>query len=1162
MEFETPPPGPPDLGKLENIPTLYTRLYSTRAFDRWRQLFTEHAVVVRLDESGPSGTLPVDAATERFRRAARQTARLEETWDGVEVRASGNLATIQARYTLATDVDVREGTDLLTLVRVRGQWKIACLAYEQTRRTPVSPAPQRRLTSALTPASVSEPQSPRNLSDPLTEQAKLRPDSIAIRAPDRSWTFLELERLTWRCTALLAEHGVAAGDTVALDFEDEPAALVALLATARRGATVCWIPKSTPSLRAEMAAEARARVLLGDAQATPMAGIPRLEPDLSSPDDGTPPAPELREPAPTAPWTVITGSGSTGKPKKIPIGHPQFLAQGRIYNEALALGPSDVIACLLPLDAVVKRERLLDALLIGATVTLAPRSLADPIGWLRSARVSVLWATVSQVERLLEAPGAGTPNTLPGMRALVVGSSSVSIQLRRRVLSALTPRLRVYYGMNEVGLVCITSPRDLLASAQSVGSPAPEVVVEVVDDRGQPLPAGQIGEVRLRSPGAVNTYLDDVAASQRAFRQGWFHPGDLGRLAPDGRLDFCGRADHMMILDGVNIYPEEIERTLLSLPGIADAAVIPFRHPLYQDIPVCAVAPAPGISLSPERIMRQAREQLGFRGPRAIVVLARIPRNEQGKLIRQELRNQLAARLAASPGAQAPRAGIGAALPKENLTFDLIRHARSTPDAPCLVVRADLTLSYRAVDQAVWRFSQHLHRQGLRAGDVLGLTIADELTLVLTMLAVIRLGATVFSIPRRAPAARKRALAASAGIRALASDLPPPDDPVARRLPVSRALLETPLEAVDPRILCQKPHSPWLLITGSGSTGEPKLIPVTHNQTAARSRLAGDALHITAADRLTSLSHFDFSTSKFRLHECLRAGAAYALNVWSGSDPMDAIRRLRPSVIYATVFHVETLLARLPPDVAPALGDVRILEITASTVSDSLRRRVRQQLCANLRVRYAINEAGAVSMSHPPEVFDVQGTVGKPLPGVQVEIVDARHQPLSPGNTGLIRIRSPGLVDGYHGDEASTRRSFSDGWFTPGDLGRFTPEGELIFCGRADHMMIMNGMNIYPAEIERVVGSHPAVRDVAAMPVSHPVHQDVPICAVALYDGGSATASELLAWAREQLGAQAPHHVFVLDEIPRNHEGKLVRQELADRVARRRASLQSPPTFD
>ncbi len=1155
MEPRRPPEVALDLTRIENLPALYTGLYSARAFDQWRRLFGDSAMVIRLDGRGKPVVMGIDHAAQRFARFAANCGVLHEAWDEVDIRTEGRLAIIRARYRLTSDLEIREGTDLLTVVREGDDWKIACLAYEQTLLTPRPPQAAGPAPACRTAAG--EPARGTNLADGLTDQANRQPDAVAIRTPGRELTFRELELLTWRCAALLAAHQVAAGDAVALSFSDELAGVVSLLATARRGATVWWIPQTTATQHRQLVVGSGARVVLSDGP--PEDGFPVLtiRPDLSTPGaSDAPTAGELRDPSPKAPWLVITGSGSTGTPKRIPITHSQYLAQRCTYNKALALGPADRVASLLSLDSVLKRERFLDALLTGASLVLGGGHSTDPIRWLHESAVSILWTTVVQAERLLAAPRLGKNAALPSLRAFIVGSSSVSEKLRRRILAGLTPNLHVYYGTNEVGLISMTRPKDLLASAQTVGYLAPGVRLEIVDDQDRILPAGHIGLVRLRSPGMAGAYLDDPAASQRAFRDGWFHPSDLGRMAPDGRLDFCGRADHMMILDGTNIYPEEIEWALLSHPGVADAAAMPLHHEARQDIPVCAVALETGASVTEQELMRHAREHLGFRGPRAVVVLERIPRNEQGKLIRQELGRELAGRLAATMVQTVP-SGPPVTGTARNLTFDLLDHARSTPDAPALLL-ANGPMSYRQVNDAVWLFCQHLHEQGLRAGDVLGLTIADELTLVLTLLAVIRLGATAFSIPRSATPTQRRDMAARAGIKALATDQPGDFDVDAPLLLVDQQAVATVRRGIDTGILAATPDGPWLLITGSGTTGQPKLIPVTHGQTAARSRAATASLHVTSADRVTSLSHFDFSTSKFRLHEALSVGAAYALRVWNSTDPIGQLQRQSISVVYATVFHAETLLAKLPPAAGSALGTVRVLELTASTVSDDLRQRIRRLLCPNLHVRYGINEAGPVCIAHPPEVFTVSGTVGRPLPGTQVQVVDGDERPVSAGTVGLIRIRSPGVVEGYRDNEEATRQSFRDGWFKPGDLGRFTPGGELIYCGRADHMMIINGINIYPAEIEDVMTAHPDVHDAAVVPLRHAVHQDVPICAVTLHPGASATEHDLLAYARERLGSHGPHRVLVFDRIPRNHDAKLVRAEMSELITRRLAGVGTP----
>lgn len=504
---------------------------------------------------------------------------------------------------------------------------------------------------------------------------------------------------------------------------------------------------------------------------------------------------------------------------------------------------------------------------------------------------------------------------------------------------------------------------------------------------------------------------------------------------------------------------------------------------------------------------------------------------------------------------------------QRNITFDLIGHAQAHPDAPALLL-PHRTIDFRALDQLVWQYAAALQALGVRAGQVVGLSFVEELGLVLALLALARLGATAYSIPRSATASQRRQLAERAAIAWLASDQPERFECGVTSLRLERQAIEASSPRIDSRLMAPAPEAPWLLITGSGSTGRPKLIPVSHAQGRARSELGARALGLTASDRVAALSHFDFSTSKFRLHEALWAGAACALELWT--DAATVLQRCasdRLSVLYGTVFHAEQLIASLPAgnrETSPALPMLRAFELTASTVSDDLRQRFRQMLTPQLYVRYGINEAGPVAIAGPPEVYQIAGTVGRPPAGVEIELVDRRGQALPPATVGLVRIRTPALVDGYLGDEEASRASFQDGWFLPGDLGLLTREGQLVFYGRADHMLIMNGINIYPAEIEQLMAAHPAVADVAVMPVQHRVHQDIPVCALTLRAGATVSEQALLEHAGSRLGARGPYRVLIVDAIPRNHEGKLMRAELLRLIGARllgpdaQASQQGP----
>lgn len=483
-----------------------------------------------------------------------------------------------------------------------------------------------------------------------------------------------------------------------------------------------------------------------------------------------------------------------------------------------------------------------------------------------------------------------------------------------------------------------------------------------------------------------------------------------------------------------------------------------------------------------------------------------------------------------------------------NLADELGRQAQLRPDAVAVSL-PNGDLCFRELEDLSWRVATYLHRNGVAPGAVVALSFSDELALLVTLFATAHIGATAISLPDRLPALLRNEMAARARVRHLVSDHASKVIAGVACLMIDIGRLKSADAPVDVAIRVDAPSAPWLMISGSGSTGHPRLFAVSHQQFLARARLAGDMLGLSPGDRLASLAHPDFTSPKERYLAALFAGASIVLFERNRTHPVALCRDRHVTILDATVFHIERLLGSLPDDARNRLASLRVLQISASTVSDGLRRRIAQSLGPTLHVRYGTNETGPLTIVRPDGVLGTPGTVGLPPSGVQIEVVDPRGQPLPAGHTGLIRVISPGMIDRYLDDEEATRRAFGDGWFMPGDLGRFAPNGHLIFCGRADHMMIMNGINIYPAEIERVVSLHPAVLDTAVIPLQSAVHQDVPTCAVVLHPEKRVTEAELLAFAAQRLGSHGPQRVVVLERIPRNEQGKLLRAELMQRIA-------------
>lgn len=487
----------------------------------------------------------------------------------------------------------------------------------------------------------------------------------------------------------------------------------------------------------------------------------------------------------------------------------------------------------------------------------------------------------------------------------------------------------------------------------------------------------------------------------------------------------------------------------------------------------------------------------------------------------------------------------------DNLTRELLDNAGRAPDDPAIVT-AQASVGYRRLDNLVWRTAALLHEAGLRRGQVAGVAVVEPVMLAATLLAIARMGATCLPLARSTGDLECRDLALRCEARWLVTDRPSPPD---IGLPMIRLSSTTLASAPRPSSLTllmdERPKAPWQIVRSSGSTGEPRLLPIGHAHERFRTARLIDLYGSAAPDCHATFASLEFGSSRTRLLMGLLAGARFALLTTPGIDPVTLTDRLAVTHLGLSVFHAERILENGQGPEVGAARALRFVSITGSTVSASLRSRLREHIGDRLQVFYGANEVSHMTLAGAPEVYETDGTVGRPLPWVTIEIVDASGQPLPVDEAGEIRVTNPGGIQAYLGDDEATRRHFRDGWFHPGDLGRMTRDGQLIYCGRADHMMIMNGINIYPAEIERALASHPAVRDVAAVPFRSRTSQQIPVAAVALWPGQAVGAEELRAHALRRIGAHGPRKIVLLETIPRNEQGKLVRPALYQLMADR-----------
>ncbi|MFI4924972.1 MAG: class I adenylate-forming enzyme family protein [Vicinamibacteria bacterium] len=472
----------------------------------------------------------------------------------------------------------------------------------------------------------------------------------------------------------------------------------------------------------------------------------------------------------------------------------------------------------------------------------------------------------------------------------------------------------------------------------------------------------------------------------------------------------------------------------------------------------------------------------------------------------------------------------------------LAEHAARRDAVPALVTpRA--TLTYGALAHEAGRLAGALCRNGVDGTGIVGVTVRGEVDHLVVTLALLVLGAPMVALASREPAASRVRLAARVGVRLVLGDQPGDAIEGLRFVALAAVRAEAGAAEVARSGRSRDPSRPLLYLTGSGTTGEPKIIAYAERDLAQHAEAHIDF----SRERVLRPAHVEYNNSKrMRLYTLWQGGTCILAD-----GAVDAL-----SVLCAR--HDATWLELSPIHGASLLAAVRAhgplpartkVRIGGARVPIALRRAILAEATPRLYVSYGTTETSFVSIAGPA-MHDARESVGPPTAGAEVEVLRADRARAAPGESGTIRLRTPGMATGYVGDDGATAQHFRDGWFEPGDLATLDADGQLVIHGRADDMMIMNGINIYPVEIERILERHPAVESAAAFPLASDMHGQIPVAAVELRAGMRCAGGELVAFARDALGMRGPRRVEVLAALPRNPQGKVLKRELAAGFAR------------
>jgi long-chain acyl-CoA synthetase len=506
------------------------------------------------------------------------------------------------------------------------------------------------------------------------------------------------------------------------------------------------------------------------------------------------------------------------------------------------------------------------------------------------------------------------------------------------------------------------------------------------------------------------------------------------------------------------------------------------------------------------------------------------------------------------------------------MLIGLAHHAQTRPDHPALIL-GDAVLTYAALNGRVNRLAHALRQAGVGVGDTVGAALHNGFTWFELLNAVGKLGAQLVPIGYRLKGPEIAYMLADSGAKVLLADASLRADvdraaaeidwPDARRWVIGDTAPARGLsyEAV---LAAESEHEPEggfsgggynVLIYTSGTTGRPKGIERAFDAATNHLGLVGMAQMwgLGAADvTLVAGPCYHTGPASYAQVHLLIGGTAVILPHFDAAAALAAIARHRVTNAFMVPTHFSRILQL--PDAERArhdLSSIRLVMHSAAPCPPAVKRGIMQVFPPGTVTEFYGASEGGFTRITAEEWLRKPGSVGTPWPGHSLRILDEQGGELPSGEVGLIYVRGPRMDFRYRGADDKTRAAFHDGYFTAGDLGYLDADGYLFIADRRTDLIISGGANIYPAEVEAALMTHPAVADVAVIGIPDADLGKSVLAVVELRAGAAASGEELIAHTRRDLAHyKCPRRVELVAALPREPQGKVRKHELIVRYGR------------
>jgi long-chain acyl-CoA synthetase len=493
-----------------------------------------------------------------------------------------------------------------------------------------------------------------NLAKILSDSAAKYPERIAIKLDDFALNFELSDQVAKRVSAMVQSFGVEPGDRVALMLPNIPHFAAAYYGALRAGGVV--VPLNVLNKHREIEfylKDSGAKVLfvfdMFAAEAEPAAAAAGCECVVVKVGDFEQrlftfePAEEMVEREPNDTAVILYTSGTTGTPKGAELTHDNMLQNAEVCIGVLGMDshpdePAVIFGALPLFHSFGQSCGLNAAIRAGGMLTLLPRFEAEKaLEIIERDRVTVFEGVPTMYSALLHAPDRERFD-VSSLELCASGGAAMPVEIMREFEQAFGCMVLEGYGLSETSPVASFNQPEIGVKPGSIGTPIRGVELRVLNEAGQPAPVGEIGEIAVHGHNVMKGYWNRPDATAEVLQDGWLRTGDMGTEDEDGFFFIVDRKKDMIIRNGFNVYPREIEEVLYEHPAVREAAVVGLPHTEYGEEIGAAVILKPGATATPDDLREFVKQQVAaFKYPRKVWIVDHLPMGPTGKILKREI---------------------------------------------------------------------------------------------------------------------------------------------------------------------------------------------------------------------------------------------------------------------------------------------------------------------------------------------------------------------------------------------------------------------------------------------------------------------------------------------------------------------------------------------